>query len=146
MSHPLPTTDRALWNTQSDKFAGNSGRTGPRRRRGLASPARRVPALQIRPASRPPRGARWRLNGRPPRLVTCWANVPATPRRLKVAGGERGYGPITAAIISRSPTARHPQGDQPPFDPSIRSPGDERNLLPKAALRVVAADRTHRLR
>ena len=27
-----------------------------------------------------PQGARWRLNGRPPLLVTCWANLPATPR------------------------------------------------------------------
>src|SRR3981081_3123512 len=26
-----------------------------------------------------PQGARWRLNGRPPHLVTCWANLPATP-------------------------------------------------------------------
>src|ERR1700737_1497188 len=27
-----------------------------------------------------PQGARWRLNGRPPLLVTCSANLPATPR------------------------------------------------------------------
>ena len=27
-----------------------------------------------------PQGARWRLNGRPPLLVTCCANLPATPR------------------------------------------------------------------
>src|SRR5258708_13486978 len=26
-----------------------------------------------------PQGARCRLNGRPPLLVTCWANLPATP-------------------------------------------------------------------
>src|SRR2546430_15795827 len=32
-------------------------------------------------------------------------------------------------LISRSPTARHPKGDQPPFDPPLRSPGDERDFL-----------------
>src|SRR6202043_2174217 len=66
------------------------------------------------------------------------------------ARGEGGYGirfgRPAAVIISPSPTARHPQGDQPPFDPPVRSPGDERDLLSKAAVRAMAADRAHRLR
>src|SRR5256885_17167965 len=68
-----------------------------------------------------PQGARWRLNGRRPLLVTCSANLPATPVSEKVAQREGGYGLRrawstgfargSASIISRSPTARTPKHD-----------------------------------
>src|ERR1700738_2443377 len=38
-----------------------------------------IPLFKIRHQGTP-QGARCRLNGRPPLLVTCWANLPATPR------------------------------------------------------------------
>src|SRR5438445_10765855 len=88
-----------------------------------------------------PQRARRRLNGRPPLLVTCCANLPATPRQIKSRQRcRRLRKPVsraaTAVIISPSPTARHPKGDQPPIDPPVRSPGDERDLLSRAALRA----------
>src|ERR1700704_1774838 len=144
MSHPRPGIGLVLANTQIDKSAGNSGRIASRTLRGLASLARPNPALQIRPASGHPIGRPLQTERVTPPLGyvsgQCTSNSPS----IKVARGERGYETATAAIIRPSPTARHPQGDQPPIDPSIRPSGDERDLLPKAALRVVAADRAHR--
>src|SRR6202022_2244249 len=56
MSHPQPGIGLEPGNTQIDRSAGNSGRTRPRTRRGLALLARPNPALQIRPASGHPIG------------------------------------------------------------------------------------------
>src|SRR5205823_9696688 len=68
-----------------------------------------------------PQGARWRLNGRRPLLVTCPANLPATPRRMKsrrgrerlrysyrVFGGARGY---NQPVTDGPPSTRRPAAD-----------------------------------
>src|SRR2546421_4573418 len=68
-----------------------------------------------------PQGARWRLNGRRPLLVTCSANLPATPRKMKsrrgrerlrysyrVFGGPRGY---NQPVTDGPPSTRRPAAD-----------------------------------
>src|SRR2546426_3139876 len=85
------------------------------------------------------------------RVRPIYQQLPVSEKVAQREGGyglrrawSTGFGRGIASIISRSPTARHPKGDQPPFDPPVRSPGDERDLLFNAALRTVAADRTYR--
>src|ERR1700737_447416 len=68
------------------------------------------PILLIRHPIRP-QGARWLLNGRPPLLVTCRRNLPATPREIKTATCERGSRNRVLACWRRY---NHLGGDGPP--------------------------------
>src|ERR1700730_6655861 len=127
--------DLELWNTQSDKSAGSSDRKEPRMHRGLPSRVRRDPALQ-NPASGHPTGRPLQIEREAAPLGYVLGQFTSNSPLDEFARGEGGYGirfgRAAAVIISPSPTARHPHGD-------------ERDLLSKAAVRAMAADRAHRL-
>src|ERR1700726_3423492 len=108
---------RELWNTQSDKSAGSSDRKEPRRHRGLPSRVRRDPALQ-NPASGHPTGRPLQIEREAAPLGYVLGQFTSNSPLDEFARGDGGSGTRNgrpaAGIITRSPTARPPQGDQPP--------------------------------